>query len=123
METIHGRVPWVAEHETAALAVRCTPQAAVWAGSECADPSDSNASDDGDEGWGVVGRRGRTLDAASVQRAAEATAPGPEEAAPLVLALPAAVCGGAGDTWPALRQQPRPVPSASAIDDAAINAG
>jgi hypothetical protein len=67
---------------------------------------------DEDEGWAVVGRRGRTLDESVVQRAAttqsdEAATSGDDR--PLHVLLPAAAQGGAGDTWVALRGVARPV--------------
>eukprot|EP01043_Picozoa_sp_COSAG02_P040986 COSAG02_NODE_3360_length_6871_cov_3.468104_3_plen_302_part_00 len=65
-----------------------------------------------DDGWAVVGRRGRTLDEALVQRAATAqndTVAAAEADRPLQVLLPAAAQGGAGDTWAALRDVARPV--------------
>jgi hypothetical protein len=64
-----------------------------------------------DDGWAVVGRRGRTLDESKIFGAAQnddAVAVA-EADRPLQVLLPGAALGGAGDTWTALRSVARPV--------------
>lgn len=79
-------------------------------GAACTAPG--HAAEGEDEGWAVVGRRGRTLEASVVQRAASTQRDGSttlETYCSLQVTLPAAARGGAGDTWAALRGVARPV--------------